>query len=159
MKICANCKVEKLFTEFFRDKGTRSGYCSWCKVCKTSRKNSEAGRLTSRKWHLQSKYSMTVEDYDSLLDYQHGKCAICGDNDPIILRGGPSFVVDHDHSCCPGEKSCGKCIRGLICHSCNLGLGNFKDNLETMRSAILYLEQNLREEGTNKWQLELEHLR
>jgi hypothetical protein len=31
--------------------------------------------------------------------------------------------VDHDHSCCPGRQTCGKCVRGLICRQCNTAFG------------------------------------
>jgi hypothetical protein len=52
---------------------------------------------------------------------------------------GKAFAVDHDHSCCPGRKACGKCIRGLLCANCNQGLGKFKDDPKLLRNAIDYL--------------------
>lgn len=50
------------------------------------------------------------------------------------------FHVDHDHSCCSGVKSCGKCVRGLLCGNCNLFLGFLKDDTKKMRKAIEYIE-------------------
>ena len=33
-------------------------------------------------------------------------------------------------------------IRGLLCHHCNIGLGNFNDNVVNLQLAIKYLEKN-----------------
>lgn len=29
------------------------------------------------------------------------------------------LVTDHDHECCPGARSCGVCVRGIVCYDCN----------------------------------------
>jgi hypothetical protein len=74
------------------------------------------------------KYGVTLEEVLALLAKQDGKCAICGK--PILAR----YHVDHDHGT-------GK-VRGLLCFSCNGGLGSFSDNVDRLRSAIAYLEGN-----------------
>lgn len=58
------------------------------------------------------------------------KCQICGG--PPDGRWG-TFHVDHCH------ETGG--FRGMICHSCNTGLGNFKDDPATLRAAAAYLEK------------------
>jgi hypothetical protein len=81
---------------------------------------------------IQSKYKISMEDYWLLLGVQGGGCAICGSIDPKFSR--KFFCVDHDH--CTGK------VRGLLCHSCNLGLGHFKDSLDLIQSAQSYLISN-----------------
>jgi hypothetical protein len=49
--------------------------------------------------------------------------------------------VDHDHTCCPGKKSCGKCIRGFLCRACNSFIGLAKDNITTLENAVKYLKE------------------
>lgn len=83
------------------------------------------------------RYKMSQEKYNSILTAQGGKCACCGTTEP---GGRGAFHVDHDHNCCK-ERSCGKCIRGLLCNGCNAGLGFFKDNIATLEQAIMYLSR------------------
>lgn len=65
--------------------------------------------------------------------FQRSFCDICGT--PIKLGNGTanSACVDHDHK--TGR------VRGVLCHGCNTGLGGFKDNTESLSSAITYLER------------------
>lgn len=81
-------------------------------------------------------HGISIEKFNNFLKEQNGVCSIC--KEPS--EQGKTFHVDHDHKCCPGRASCGKCIRGLLCESCNRGLGQFKDSIERLKSAILYIE-------------------
>ena len=95
-----------------------------------------AGRnMTQRDHSLKWLYNITQEQYDQLLESQNGLCAIC-----YKPPGARRLAVDHDHDCCPGKKSCGQCIRGLLCGRCNIGLGYFQDNIETLIQALMYLD-------------------
>jgi hypothetical protein len=80
-----------------------------------------------RAGHLRSKYGISLEDYEKLLERQGGVCGICGAVPEAcsgnVGRLGPMLSVDHDHTCCPGVKTCGKCIRGIVCGACNRALG------------------------------------
>jgi hypothetical protein len=91
---------------------------------------------------LKSKYGIDAVQYDSMLIAQGCVCAMCGSSDPG--RGLRHFSVDHDHGCCPGYKSCGKCLRGLICRMCNTALGRFEKHRE---NASQYLVSYYRKNG------------
>lgn len=71
-----------------------------------------------------------------MLGNQNGLCCIC--KNP---QGKNRFGVDHNHACCSGEKSCGKCVRGLLCTKCNIMLGGSRDSIENLKSGISYLEK------------------
>jgi hypothetical protein len=64
-----------------------------------------------------------------MLEEQEHKCAICLTSDTDLDK---LLSVDHCHTT-------GK-IRGLLCNNCNLALGNFKDNLNSLENAIKYLK-------------------
>lgn len=91
--------------------------------------------LGRARW-LKFRYGLTLADYDRALAAQGGICALCAT--PAVER---EFFVDHDHGCCPGNKgkTCGGCIRGLICARCNTGLGLFEDDPSLLRAAADYL--------------------
>jgi hypothetical protein len=85
------------------------------------------------------RYGITHEQYLELLESQGGVCAICG-----VSALEKKFDVDHDPACCPSNssnKTCGSCIRGLLCRRCNLGLG-FVENREFVLKAMEYLGEN-----------------
>lgn len=88
-----------------------------------------------RKQNLKKKYGITPEQYDAILQTQNGCCAICRkDNNGFAASGRKqNFAVDHDHS--NGR------IRGLLCYSCNNGLGRFMDRPDVLREAAHYLER------------------
>lgn len=107
---------------------------SRCKACHIE-VNKDRGHY-GRTYHLEQKYRMTLEQWEALLESQGGRCAICGISKEALVG---QFEVDHDHSCCPGLYTCGECVRGLICKSCNMGLGKFKDDQNLLESALRYL--------------------
>lgn len=67
---------------------------------------------TKKKWNIKSRYSMSIEQVDAMLDSQGGRCAICE-----VELG--KYVIDHNHNS-------GK-VRGLLCHKCNIKLGGWDD--------------------------------
>ncbi len=95
-----------------------------------------------REYRLLKQYNIPLSKYNQILAEQGGGCAICKTKVPG--KGILFFSVDHDHTCCAGKRSCGKCIRGLLCSTCNSGIGYLKDDSQLLRAAITYLETPLR---------------
>ena len=101
-----------------------------------------AGKVTARRKALRYRGTY-LEAYKELLGAQNGRCAICGE----LPKTNRSLNLDHDHKCCPaGNKTCGKCNRGLLCFNCNTAIGSLKESPEIFDKAKEYL----RLEGTHK---------
>ncbi len=83
------------------------------------------------------KFNVPMGWYAVTLAAQDGKCKICATTES---KGNGRFHVDHNRSCCSGAKSCGKCVRALLCHHCNSALGGFKDSPALLRAAAAYIE-------------------
>ena len=80
------------------------------------------------------KYGLSVLQTVQILNSPY-TCDVCGRD----LEGGRHINVDHDHSCCPGQGTCGKCVRGLLCRACNRAIGSFGEDAETLKHAVTYL--------------------
>lgn len=89
-----------------------------------------------RRYRLLATYGLTEQTYDEIFQQQGGGCAIC------TTALADRFVVDHDHSCCSGGRTCGKCIRGILCNACNQALGLLRDSPKIIRSALRYITES-----------------
>lgn len=98
---------------------------------KKTRKLSGKSYIEARKSMIKRKYNLSLEDFDNMLLLQNKKCKICGATE----SNHKSSVLYIDH-CHKTNK-----VRGLLCHHCNYGLGGFRDNIDFLKSAILYLEE------------------
>lgn len=96
------------------------------------------GQEATRRRGLRRLYGLTLAEYDNMLAAQHGCCAICRRPQSDFKR---KLCVDHDHSCCPGVRSCGKCVRGLLCAGCNFAV-SVLENTEWRPHAEAYLENH-----------------
>jgi hypothetical protein len=128
MKKCSRCGETKNVNEFHRKASTKSGLHSNCKEC---RKQTDNNKAQQRKYQLKYNYGMTVDDYNDMLQSQNNRCACCGIHKAKI-KG--LLHVDHCHDT-------GK-VRGLLCVSCNTGLGKFHDDIDLLKDAINYLEKH-----------------
>lgn len=122
---CSGCEKYRLLRFFGTKQG---GYYSRCKPCARAQRHSTKVAKT---------YGITAGDYAAIKASQGGRCAIC----QVATGAARALAVDHDHACCAGKTSCGKCVRGLLCSRCNTMLGFARDNPEFFRRAITYLRE------------------
>lgn len=156
MKTCSKCKLEQELNGFHKDKSRSDGLHSICKIChsnrvKTKRRtdpewrkkqketsrqykinNPDKYKRSIRNWTLKNKYSITIEEYEDLLEKQNGGCAICERNDSGV-SWSKNLHVDHCHTS-------GK-IRGLLCQPCNVSLGQMSEDIDLLYRAIEYLRR------------------
>ena len=116
---CEGCREKNRQRERARD---RTPYSS---------ANYHANEHKYRDWRYRKVYGITLEDYERILAEQGGLCAICG-TDQGGGRGD-RFHIDHDHAT-------GK-VRGLLCLSCNRGIGCLGDDPTLLTIAVAYLER------------------
>ena len=174
-KICPKCKVKKELSEdnFYKSNQTKSGFKCYCKIC-VNKQNKEYDNLNkdklknrilksrnrneeSKKRHyiattkhrnnniestksriMQRKYNIDLDYYNNMFQKQNGCCEICSKE---LVYLGKATHIDHCHS---SNK-----VRGLLCNSCNLALGHFKDNVKALAKAIEYLNKNSYEEDNS----------
>jgi hypothetical protein len=131
--ICPKCRQPREFPQDFnRDSTQKNGYYIYCKTCCKgySRSYYLQNKLIWRDQYLQATYGISLEDYTNLFNKQEGVCAICGE-----APEGETLSVDHCHIT--------NVVRGLLCDSCNNGVGRFKDDPQVLRNAAEYLERSL----------------
>ena len=96
-------------------------------LCVGRKRNKEQARLYTHTHRLKHIYGMSAEDLSLLVLKQENTCAICHDT----FDSTPN--IDHIHGT--------KIVRGLLCRGCNVGLGMFKENPQTLEAAIKYLKE------------------
>ena len=158
---CARCKKLKIVADFpVSNSRGKSRYHSYCIECCNSygrdfrakdpdntkrkanayyRANAERKQELARQRRvrtpdygrqasLKKLYGITLGEYEALLNTQNGVCAVCAEPP----RGRRKFLaVDHDHET--------GLVRGLLCTTCNVGLGALRDSPELLRAALTYL--------------------
>ena len=145
---CRTCAEIKPISDFpIRRTPTKNGikeYPRWqCRDCERSRARKYYedrpgyNQIKGTRYRHEVQHQLGPGGYDRMLAEQDGKCKICNSDNPGGNR--KFFAVDHDHSCCPGKWGCTKCVRGLLCNSCNIGLGAFSDDISKLEGAIAYL--------------------
>ena len=126
MKICSGCKKNKAIVEFALDRGKPRSHCKECmNERQLAYQKTESGKLAGLRAKMKYRYNITLEQYDQLSKDQGDACYLCGEVETVPDLNGVirRLAVDHDHNCCPGARSYGKCIRSLLCYNCNRYMG------------------------------------
>lgn len=139
MKRCCDCFEVKATAEFRSHRGMPDRLDPYCKPCtavrqRASRERRGASGVMAERARM---YGLTPEALEALLT--KGRCDACGATEPGPGRT-KGWHIDHDHSCCPGYKSCGQCVRGLLCVRCNVALGMSNDSPDRLLALVRYLE-------------------
>ena len=148
MKTCSKCKESKDLNEFPPNKSQKDGLNRLCRECYNNyssewyskNKDLHKNRVAKRKYKLGSlslrleRYNLTKDVYNSMFNMYNGNCWIC--------KVEKAECIDHDHSCCSGYRSCGKCVRGLLCKNCNSMLGYAKDSSDVLIKAAEYISSS-----------------
>lgn len=157
MKKCSKCNIDKNIDDFCKDKNRKDGRYPQCKECKNAGERATSGDRNRKRYYdnreeilvdrkekynrdksayYKRQYGITQVEYDEMLESQGHTCLICKKTE---RENGKALAIDHDHACCSDRKSCGKCIRGLLCNSCNWIIGAMKDDPETLDRAKQYI--------------------
>jgi hypothetical protein len=120
---CYNCNElkDKNKDNFHVSNKSKFGVRRLCKECH---------KINNRKNHLCRNYNLSVGDYDKMVDKQDGKCMICNNTRKLF--------VDHSHS--TGE------VRGLLCDTCNRGIGFLQESKDILLNSIKYLDPTINDD-------------
>lgn len=135
-KPCRTCKQILHISNFHKNKTTKCGYHTACKICNSKHakawkasKSIEQIKQIHRRQKLNS-YGLTEEQHEIILQRQNGVCAICK---TFKLRANDAHLcIDHSHKT---NK-----VRGLLCSNCNSAIGKLNDDINLLKNAIEYLE-------------------
>ncbi len=134
MKRCTICHRSKRLALFGPDKYAPDGINYRCRSCNRKKglvwkRNhpEEAGRT-----ELARKYGITPQQRRDLLAKQENRCAICR----AQFKSPKDTHTDHVHDSKPPR------VRGILCFSCNLGLGHFHDCEVVLQAAAEYIHQH-----------------
>ena len=140
-KTCSKCKQEKPLSDFHKDRSGHSPdglkyHCRACAIAYTNawkQNNPTSQKASSQRTKRKLKYGLTERQIAAMLVQQQFRCRICGE--PISFDASTKSQkphIDHDHV--------SGVVRGLLCLTCNTGLGMFKDSVTLLHEAANYLQ-------------------
>lgn len=126
--------------------GRHPVYCLDCMAWRTAeyrRKNPEKAKASQEAWKkrnpekwqrmrrgyvLKREFGISLHDFEKMLEAQGNVCAIC--KGALI----PWPHMDHNHA--TGQ------VREILCHHCNLAIGNVKDDPDRAEAIAAYLRRH-----------------
>lgn len=129
---CSKCKNILPINMFSKSINAIKGHYSHCKNCRAKVHKDYQKTEKSKKAKLKKLYGLTPENFYNMVKSQNGFCKIC---DNVLNPQIGDICVDHCHIT--------GFVRGILCRRCNTGLGMFKDNIKSLKNAIIYLEKNM----------------
>ena len=135
---CEGCGEVKPNTMFNRiGHRNNSPFSPWCLDC-------EGDSCTESTRYRSRRYGISPKQYADLVTSQNGRCALCGE----FPGGAGRLCIDHDHRCCTSRyRTCGKCVRGLLCVNCNVHklpvVDSCIDHGMTMKSLEVYFPEEV----------------
>jgi len=125
-KRCSSCCEVKPLDQFYRRKERHQAVCKICQNLYRQKYPRPSVSVEKRRETRLRKFGMSLDAFFELQEALGRRCQICGTR--------PEGHLSADHCCHSTNR-----FRGLLCSACNLGLGHFKDDIKSLRNAILYL--------------------
>lgn len=126
---CPSCNKNKHKTSFSKD-GTRpNGLCWQCKECAKKSRQSSYCAARQKIINIKTKYKVTTEEIKLLMKIVH--CDLCGKKISWTPGAKTRAMIDHCHD--------SNQVRGILCSSCNTGLGKIGDTVATVKRALSYV--------------------
>lgn len=146
LKICRVCGKEKNIDLFAKGKKNKDGYRNECKECSAAyyrdyyKKYPDRYKEKSKNQKHHKRHGLSDDQYDFLINLHGGMCHLCLTKE--------ASRIDHDHSCCNKNRSCGKCVRGVLCNSCNTAIGLLKEDAQTINRIEEYISRRIGEQAS-----------
>jgi hypothetical protein len=155
LKKCSQCKEALSLDSFYADGRAKDGLQSACKDCGNAARwkireckycglgmaGTERNQMCNEcappgvdyhRWaKILFRFKLTHSMWWAMYFEQDGQCAISS-------CSNEATHVDHDHMCCFGRDTCGRCVRALLCMDCNTKLSAIEDTV-FLNSANEYL--------------------
>lgn len=137
---CIDCEQALPDSSFYNRSKHR--LCKTCSKARAKRRyhaceETRTGTKLRNRKKLCERYGITWEQFGAMFDRQGGGCAIC--DKPLAL-----FVPHRDaHSACIDHCHTTKQVRGVLCRSCNVGIGGLQDSPALMARAAQYVSGTL----------------